>query len=169
MAKATSKRKAPNLTNTPRAAMSAAKKQPANDPASAPKRYIVMLAGACMQPVMKDGAAVMVDRDARPKAGDLVVIYFKPEHVRPGQSNSSLKRLVTNIPDYVKWPWTEHPKSDVHAMVVFEMLNPPEQFQCKAQDLLAIHKVIGQVPADVKFDAERNCFTFPKDHPGLSA
>lgn len=149
--------------------METAKQRGNLDPNAAPDKYIVMLDGACMQPVMKDGAAVMVDKNAPCEGGDLVVIYYKPEHVRPGDAHASLKRLVLAVPPYVKWPWKEHPQSEVHAMIVFEMLNPPQQFQAKAADLLAVHKVIGQVPADVKFDPSKKSFCFPAGHPALGS
>ena len=57
-------------------------------------------------------------------------------------------------PPYVSFPWREHPQSDVHALIIVEMLNPHKQFAYKCEHLLGIHKCVGRVPADMTLDVK---------------
>ena len=41
-------------------------------------------------------------------------------------------------PHYVKFPWREHPQSEVRALVIVEMTNPGRQFAVKCEHLLGI-------------------------------
>ena len=123
-----------------------ARKQSIAHPDAMPDRYIVHCEGNCMLPDISDGAPVLIDRHEAPKPGDLVVLFFKPEHVPAGEHQAILKRLVLNVPPYVKFPWKEHPQSEVHALVVVEMTNPRKQFAYKCEHLLGIHKCLGVVP-----------------------
>jgi hypothetical protein len=57
---------------------------------------------------------------------DVVCIWLKPEAVQPGANQAWLKRLTLNVPPWVKsFPYTDHPESDVLAIIVVEQLNPP--------------------------------------------
>ena len=65
----------------------------------------------------------------------------RPEGVRHGQTQGTIKRLVLGAPPWVKaFPYRDHPESDVHAVIVVEALNPKQQFAIKCSDLLAMHK-----------------------------
>ena len=78
---------------------------------------------------------------------DLVIVYLHPEKVRPGDGQCHIKRLVMAPPPYVTFPWQESPKSDVHALVVFDQLSTPaKQYTCRCEDVLGIHKCLGTVP-----------------------
>jgi hypothetical protein len=61
-------------------------------------------------------------------AGDLVALHFRPEIVRAGELQSSLKRLVLPPPPFVKFPFKDHADSNVRAVIIVEMLNPPRRF-----------------------------------------
>ena len=79
---------------------------------------------------------------------DVVCIWFKPEAIQPGASQAWLKRVSLNVPPWVKsFPYTDHPKSDVLAIIVVEQLNPPISYAVKCRDILAIHKAVGYSPA----------------------
>jgi hypothetical protein len=116
------------------------------DPATLPARYILITQGACLEPDIPSGSKVLIERDGEIGAGDLAVLYFKPEHVQPGRSNSILKRVVLPPPAHVKFPWREHPETEAHAVVIVETTNPPRELIFKCKDLLAIHKCGGLVP-----------------------
>jgi hypothetical protein len=118
------------------------------DPATLPERYILIVDGACLEPDIPNGSHVLIERDGKVAAGDLAVLYFKPDRIPPGEGNSSLKRVVMAPPHYVKFPWREHPQSEVHALVIVKMTNPSRQFAVKCEHLLGIHKCLGRVPAD---------------------
>lgn len=83
------------------------------DPAQAPDRYTLIVKGDCMAPVRLDGAAVVADKRAPYDSGDMVVIYIKPELVKPGRCNAMLKWLVS-IPSWAtSFPFSDHPESEV--------------------------------------------------------
>ncbi len=57
-----------------------------------------------------------------------------------------VKRMVMNIPHWVKFPYKDHPKSDVLALLMAEQMNPRRTFTIKCSDVLAVHKAIGFLP-----------------------
>jgi hypothetical protein len=119
------------------------------DPAQVPDRYVLIVQGDCMAPLHRDGAAVLVDKGAPFEAGDLVVIYLKPELVKPGRCNAMLKRLVS-IPHWVaSFPFSDHPESQVVAIAAVETLNPPRRLHYRCADILAIHRCTGAVPGEI--------------------
>jgi hypothetical protein len=119
------------------------------DPAQVPDRYVLIVQGDCMAPLHRDGAAVLVDKGAPFEAGDLVVIYLKPELVKPGRCNAMLKRLVS-IPHWVaSFPFSDHPESQVVAIAAVETLNPPRRLHYRCADILAIHRCAGAVPGEI--------------------
>jgi hypothetical protein len=146
-----SKPKPRRLGNSPQSALptKAAPQYSIQHPDTMPDRYVVHCAGNCMEPDISDGAPVLVEKHGKIAPGDLVVLFFKPDHLPAGEHQAILKRLVMAPPHYVSFPWREHPKSEVHALIIVEMLNPPKQFAYKCEHLLGIHKCLGRVPADV--------------------
>ena len=120
------------------------------DPTTLPGRYIVRIEGACLEPELPDGAAVLIEKNGRIASGDFAVLFFKPEHVPTGKHQAILKRVVMAPPHYVKFPFREHPQSDVHALVIVEMTNPHRQFAYKCEHLLGIHKCVGPVPSNAR-------------------
>jgi hypothetical protein len=96
--------------------------KPVIDPATMPERYIVRLDGDCLEPLVMNGAQVVIKRDAKIACGDLVLLFFKPEHVPGGKYQTILKRVVMAPPPYVKFPYREHPDSEVHALVTAAMI-----------------------------------------------
>lgn len=116
------------------------------DPASIETRfYGLVLAGDCMEPLLKDGTRIVVDREAPCLCGDLAVIYHRPELVPPGELPLSVKRLITAVPDWVKFPWKDHPDSEVAPVLIVEMLNPKRQFSVLCRNLLAVHRCLGSM------------------------
>jgi hypothetical protein len=130
------------------------------NPDTLPDRYILHCIGNCMMPDVKDGAPILVDKRQAAKAGELAVLYFKPGHEIAGQP-SILKRLVMAPPPYVTFPFKEHPKSEVHAVVILEMTNPQRRFVVECQDLLAIHRCLGPLPSDATYDSDTRSWRLP--------
>lgn len=120
------------------------------DPATLPDRYVVRIDGACLEPDLPHGTPVLIEKNGKIAAGDFAVLFFKPEHVPAGKYQAILKRVVMAPPPYVKFPFREHPQSDVHALVIVEMTNPPRRFAYKCEHLLGIHKCIGPIPASAR-------------------
>ena len=120
------------------------------DPATLPGRYIVRIEGACLEPELPDGTAVLIEKNGKIASGDFAVLFFKTEHVPAGKRRAILKRVVMAPPSYVKFPFGEHPQSDVHALVIVEMTNPHRQFAYKCEHLLGIHKCVGPVPSNAR-------------------
>ena len=131
------------------------------DPATLPERYILIVDGACLEPDIPNGTHVLIERDGKVAAGDLAVLYFKPDRIPPGERNSTLKRVVMPPPHYVKFPWREHPRSEVRALVIVEMTNPGRQFAVKCEHLLGIHKCTGPIPSEATYDAGTKSYRLP--------
>ena len=130
------------------------------NPDTLPDRYILHCRGNCMMPEVQDGAPILVDKRQTAQAGDLAVIYFKPGHEIAGQL-SMLKRLVMAPPPYVTLPYKEHPRSDVRAVVILEMANPPRRFVVECQDLLAIHRCLGPLPKEAIYEPDTSSWRLP--------
>jgi hypothetical protein len=80
------------------------------DPATLPARYILITEGACLEPDIPSGSKVVIERDGKIAAGDLAVLYFKPEHILPGKPNSMLKRVVLPPPSHTPGGSTRRPR-----------------------------------------------------------
>jgi hypothetical protein len=118
--------------------------QTAIDPATLPEQYALSVVGDCMMPTIKGGARAIFSKAEKYGPGDIVVIWFQPEHIKDGDAPCALKRLALAIPPWVKsFPYKDHPKSDVQAVVVFEQDNPRKAYSVKCSDVAAIHKFIG--------------------------
>lgn len=115
---------------------------PFPDLASIPEIYGMKLQGDCLAPDLLDGDEVVFSSTEPVQAGDLVHLILRPELVPPGGLQCAIKRLVMAIPPYVTFPWTENPKSDVHALVLAEQRNPPGQYAIKCDRLLAVHRFV---------------------------
>ncbi len=128
------------------AAVTADEPQPMIDPAKMPDRYALIISGDCMSPELEDGQKLLFMRHAPVNPGDFVGIFFRPEFVKPGHSNIFVKRLIMGVPPWVTFPWTESPTSEVHALMVFEQINPWKQFSYKCEAVLDVHYCAGVVP-----------------------
>ena len=118
------------------------------DPSQLPDVYGMRVAGDCMAPEIPDGSLLHFDKREPVKAGDTVIIYARPELVRPGGMQAQVKRLVLAIPDCVKFPFRQHPDSNVSPLIIAEMLNPPRQLMINCSDVLAVHKCMGPLSED---------------------
>jgi hypothetical protein len=127
-----------------------------------PDFYILTCEGECMAPEIPNGAPVLVDKHGKFGPGDLVVLFFRPEHVPAGMHQAILKRLAMALPPWVRrFPFREHPESEVHALVVVECTNPLRRFAYKAEHLLGIHRCHGTLPNDAVHDPKRKSWTIP--------
>jgi hypothetical protein len=125
--------------------------RPAIDPATLPDEYCMALDGDCLEPVIPNGAAVMLRKSESYGVGDVVAIWLKPEAVRPGAHPVLLKRITMKAPPWVKgFPYADHPESEVAAIMMVEQLNPPASYTVTCRSILAIHKAVGYSPVDVK-------------------
>lgn len=108
-----------------------------------PELYAMKLSGDCLAPELMDGDEVKFSSVESPAVGDFCIFIMRPELVRPGGMQCIIKRMVMAPPPYVTLPFRENPKSEVHALVVAEQLNPRRQYVIKCENLLAIHKFVG--------------------------
>jgi hypothetical protein len=118
-------------------------KDPVLFPDTFPDFYALVCEGVCLEPIVPHGASVAVTKLGKPKAGDFVCIWQRPEIVSPGQHQLVLKRLVLDVPPWVKFPYQDHPDSDVAAILIAEQFNPRRSYRIRCSDLLAVHKAIG--------------------------
>ena len=133
-----------------------------------PDVYAMGCDGQCLLPFVPDGASVAFSKLETPGAGDFACIWLRPEIVKPGHHQGILKRLVLGIPDWVKFPWTDNPQSDVVPIIIAEQFNPAGQYRIRCSDVLAVHKALGYVGAGAKIGGsinERDLQPFAKGHP----
>ena len=115
------------------------------DPATLPDIYCSTNDGVCLSPLIPDGATIAFSKLEEVKAGDFVSVWHRPE-ITNGKHQAIVKRLVMNIAPWVKFPYKDHPKSDVLAIIMAEQINPKRTFTIKCSDVLAVHKAIGFMP-----------------------
>lgn len=147
MAKATRVHSTQRRTASPTLRSPPAHALPVVDTEQLPELYCLKLDGDCLEPVIPDRAAVMIKKSETFDVGDVVVIWFRAEAVPAGEPRSWLKRITMNAPPWVKFPYKDHPKSDVAPLIMVEQLNPPVGYTVKCSDILAIHKAVGYSPA----------------------
>ena len=99
--------------------------RPSVDVDALPDIYANLLLGNCLEPLIPDGASVVIKKSAPYTVGDVVCIWWRPEFVKPGMHPAWLKPIRLNAPHWVKFPYKDHPKSDVQAIIVLEQINPP--------------------------------------------
>ena len=150
MSKATAKR----TTSAP--AKSAVNKRTFIDPSTLPDAYALTLQGDCLAPVIPDGASVGIDKLVQPKAGDVVCIWFRPEATAPDGLQCTLKKLLLNIPSWVKFPHRDYPGSDVVPVLIVKQFNPERQYTIKCADILAVHKATSYTPKAHRMGATLN-------------
>lgn len=119
------------------------------DPATLPDEYAMRVRGDCLAPAINAGDSILVDQRQPYSTGDLVCVFLKPECVRPGDTNVGLKRLVMGLMPEVTLPYRAHPDSNIMPVLVCEQDNPHMQYAIPADQILAIHRCLGLVPADV--------------------
>lgn len=101
--------------------------------------------GDCLEPLLPNGGVVVVKKAAETAAGDVVLLWPLTAG-RPAW----LKRLTTNLPTSVKkFPYRDHPESEVKATVMLEQLNPRLNYTVSCDKIYAMHKAIGFVPPGV--------------------
>jgi hypothetical protein len=86
------------------------------------------LIGDCHDPDLTDGAFVKVTKLEKPQLGDFVILFRRPELVAAGGTQRIIKRLVTSIPDWVTFPWRDHPQSTALPIVIVEQLTPSRAY-----------------------------------------
>jgi hypothetical protein len=91
---------------------------------------LVSVDGDCLEPVIHHGEVVAVE-PTLPKAGELACFFFK------GKENGSVKRLLNTIRGF-----PVHPDSTVVELILAQQLNPPRCYQCPADQLDAIDRVV---------------------------
>jgi hypothetical protein len=114
------------------------------DLSTLPEVYASRVVGDCMEPTIKDGATARFSKNESYGRGDIVCIWFQPNAAAEFGAPRALKRLSYALPPWVKgFPYADHPKSDVAAIVIFESDNPRRMYRVKCSDVAAIHKFIG--------------------------
>ena len=119
--------------------------------------------GDCMAPSYPDGCIVKASPFEPYGQGDIVVIWHRPDHVKPGRAPAMIKRIVLMPPLWVKaYPYEDNPRSDVLAVIMLGRDDrPDEMFSVPCSEILAIHKCIGilepeNISHDFRTAAERD-------------
>ncbi|HTC04882.1 MAG TPA: S24 family peptidase [Xanthobacteraceae bacterium] len=123
---------------------------PLLDPNKITTPYAMEVRGGCMSPIIDDGFSAAVDPRQQPKGGDIVVIWLRQPLPQFGPFNKVIKQLVLNIPFHVKFPFKNHPDSEVSPVLIVETITPFTQCHVECSDVLAVHLVIGRFPPGKK-------------------
>lgn len=112
-----------------------------------PDLYAMNGKGNCMSPLYEDGVCLAFSKTAPVRAGDTVIVWFKPEHKR-GEYQCLFKRLVSLPPveflDRLSKAVDPDALGDVEPLVILEMLNPPKRLAFPFSHILAMHRCIGE-------------------------
>lgn len=120
------------------------------DPSLLPDQYALVCEGDCMEPEIADGSCLLFSKSERYAAGDLVILYLRPELVAPGDYQAIVKRIIYPPPSGLAFPHEQQHAAEISFIVVVAQINPPRRFAIPCADLLAIHKCLGPVPPDLK-------------------
>lgn len=101
------------------------------DPHSCPQLYASFAKGRCLEPVFSDGECFAFDTDAEITPGDYVGIWLYPDRVQDGELPRRVKRVRSLMP-----------------LVELEQFNPPRVYRVPADEILAMHKVVGTAIID---------------------
>lgn len=113
------------------------------DVSALPERYAMKLNGVCLEPEIAHGAFVEFSKTEAPQVGDYVILFKRLELLQPGEPQCYIKRLVMSIPDWIQFPWTDHPQSTAKPLVMFAQINPPRTFKALCSTFAAVHKMVG--------------------------
>jgi hypothetical protein len=118
--------------------------KPPVDVDALPEQYCLGLEGDCLEPLLPDGASVLIQKSAPYAVGDIVCIWWRSEFMKPGMYQGWLKRLAMAAPPWVKkYPHNEHPEFEVQVCIFLKQLNPPRTYAMPCKHILAIHKAVG--------------------------
>jgi hypothetical protein len=110
-----------------------------------PQEFALRVNGDCMAPEINHGAIVHVNKSGPIKVGDIVVIWRRPDLVKPGESQCMMKRLTLSVPSFVTFPHKDHPQSNALPILCVHQENPPRGYSIKCSDVIALHLVIGPI------------------------
>lgn len=99
--------------------------------------------GDCCEPVIPDGATVIIDHRDTFGAGDFVALWVAK---RDGNIEAIVKRLLLNLAPWARFPHRVQGIENVTPLLVVETLNPPRQLQIDLSRVYAVHRVIGWAP-----------------------
>jgi len=111
-----------------------------------PEIYAMKTDGDCMVPEILDGQKIIVSKSEEIRRGDTVCLWLKNPSQPQGYS-ALVKKVAMLPPPHVTFPYTEHPESEIVALVFVEQINPLRTYQFRCDQILAMHKVI-DVQAD---------------------
>lgn len=112
-------------------------------PDQLPDLYAMTGSGTCMEPLIANGTCMAFSKSGQPQPGDIVVVWFKPEHARPGEAQCFLKRLVFALPpeSHISFPLPG--ETPLAPIVLVEQINPPRRYAIPGTHVLAVHRCIG--------------------------
>jgi hypothetical protein len=131
-------------------AMPAGKRTFSIHPDDLPELYAMIVEGDCMLPYIKSGEKLMFSRTEPYQRGDMVILFRRPELVKPGDHQALVKRLIVPPAPWAKFGVDRRADSNIDPMIVVEMFNPRRQMGIRVSDLQGIHKCLGPVPDDVQ-------------------
>lgn len=124
-------------------------KTAAYDPTLFADEYAMRVAGTCLEPTFMDGCALLFSKTETFRLDDFVVIHLKPEFVREGSPQATVKQVVLCVRPPA--PGTDPSRiSNIAPCLVVQQLNPKRSYTIPWDCILAVHKCMGLVPENVR-------------------
>lgn len=106
--------------------------------------------GKCLEPTYCHGDQLIFSKTEPYRPGDVVALLRRPEFIRPGDNQFYVKELLMAPLGY--WdeplPRSLRPQTTLNPLVMVRMWNPMRVITFRAEELYAVHKLVGVVPQE---------------------
>jgi len=104
--------------------------------------YRLVYRGNEFAPEFNDGDEIVFSTELDHKHGDVIALWLKPEALN-GRPQVSVWRVEMALPSFCKVPFTPHPKSEAHPVLIVRSAGDGKCRAIKGQDILGVHPKIG--------------------------
>lgn len=102
--------------------------------------YGLTYSGNEFEPEFRNGDTLVFDSAEKPRAGDIVAIWLRPEHVREGRSQVAIYRVHMPLPPGCTLPFTLAEGSECEPVLILNSpVDPKRTIAIPASRLLAVH------------------------------
>ena len=104
--------------------------------------YGLTYSGNEFEPEFCDGDTLVFDSAEKPRAGDIVAIWLRPEHVHEGRSQVAIYRVHMPLPPGLILPFDICPGSEcVPVLILNSPVDPKRTIAIPASRLLAVRRL----------------------------
>ena len=105
--------------------------------------YGLTYSGNEFEPEFCDGDTLVFDSAEKPRAGAIVAIWLRPEHVHEGRSQVAIYRVHMPLPPGFVLPFDIDPDSECEPVLIMNSpVDPKRTIAIPASRLLAVHCLV---------------------------